>query len=111
MTDDMTSGGSPEPVVRKKSLIKQISEGICGHCRKPRGQHSKKNMMRCLYTSDYNLYHAVIKIQEMEKLLEELKKKVKEVKPKRKKVNKAIQSSESENLNAQAMGKDPVDVR
>ena len=51
---------------RKKSLIKQISEGICGHCGKPRGNHSKKNLLRCLYTSDYNLYHAILKIKELE---------------------------------------------
>ena len=110
---------SEQPEVRKKSLIKEISEGICGHCRKPRGQHSKKNMLRCLYTSDYNLYHAVLKIQELEsklkesaELQEESKKIIdKEVKKKRKTKKKTIESKESENLNAQAVGKDPDDVR
>ena len=42
-----------EKEIRKKSLIKTISEGVCGHCRKPRGEHSKKNMLRCFYTSYY----------------------------------------------------------
>ena len=81
---------------RKKSLIKQISEGICGHCRKPRGEHSKKNLLRCLYTSDYNLYHAILKIKELEEQMEDKKKK---------NTKKSIESVESENLNALAVGK------
>ena len=80
---------------RKKSLIKQISEGTCGHCRKPRGDHSKKNLLRCLYTSDYNLYHAILKIKELEEKMGKSKKKTK----------KSIESIESENLNALAMGR------
>ena len=82
--------------IRKKSLIKQISEGVCGHCRKPRGDHSKKNLLRCLYTSDYNLYHAILKIKELEEQIEDKKKK---------NTKKSIESVESENLNALAMGK------
>ena len=81
--------------IRKKSLIKQISEGICGHCRKPRGDHSKKNLLRCLYTSDYNLYHAILKIKELEEQIED----------KKKKNMKSIESVESENLNALAVGR------
>ena len=80
---------------RKKSLIKQISEGICGHCRKPRGEHSKKNLLRCLYTSDYNLYRAILKIKELEEPM----------KDKKKKNIKSIESVESENLNALAVGR------
>ena len=81
--------------IRKKSLIKQISEGTCGHCRKPRGEHSKKNLLRCLYTSDYNLYHAILKIKELEEQIED----------KKKKNMKSIESVESENLNALAVGR------
>ena len=88
---------------RKKSLIKTISEGVCGHCRKPRGEHSRKNMLRCFYTSDYNLYHAILKIKELEKQIEDMGKKKKKI--------KNINSKESENLNALATGKDPDDVQ
>ena len=80
---------------RKKSLIKQISEGICGHCRKPRGEHSKKNLLRCLYTSDYNLYRAILKIKELEEKMGKSGNNNK----------KSIESIESENLNALAMGR------
>ena len=79
---------------RKKSLIKQISEGTCGHCRKPRGEHSKKNLLRCLYTSDYNLYHAILKIRELEEKIG---------KSGNKNNMKSIESTESENLNALAV--------
>jgi len=90
--------------VRKKSLIKTISEGVCGHCKKPRGEHSRKNLLRCFYTSDYNLYHAILKIKELEKQIEDMGKK-------KKKNTKSIESIESENLNALATGKDPHDVQ
>ena len=83
---------------RKKSLIKQISEGTCGHCGKPRGEHSKKNLLRCFYTSDYNLYHAILKIKELEEQIEGMVKKKRSTK-------KSIESSESENLNALAVGR------
>ena len=89
---------------RKKSLIKTISEGVCGHCKKPRGEHSRKNLLRCFYTSDYNLYHAILKIKELEKQIEDMGKK-------KKKNTKSIESIESENLNALATGKDPHDVQ
>ena len=86
--------------IRKKSLIKQISEGICGHCRKPRGDHSKKNLLRCLYTSDYNLYHAILKIKELEeqvkikeKEAEKLAKKLKTFKKPDEHFNKIYNSS------------------
>ena len=90
--------------VRKKSLIKTISEGVCGHCKMPRGEHSRKNLLRCFYTSDYNLNHANLKIKELEKQIEDMGKK-------KKKNTKSIESIESENLNALATGKDPHDVQ
>lgn len=56
------------------SVIKQIARTECWHCKKPRGEHSRKNLMRCLYATEYNLYHATIKIQNMNREIEELKK-------------------------------------
>ena len=99
----MNEEQAKEKETRKKSLIKTISEGVCGHCRKPRGEHSRKNMLRCFYTSDYNLYHAILKIKELEKQIEDMGKKKKKI--------KNINSKESENLNALATGKDPHDVQ
>jgi GTP1/Obg family GTP-binding protein len=99
----MNEEQAKEKETRKKSLIKTISEGVCGHCRKPRGEHSRKNMLRCFYTSDYNLYHAILKIKELEKQIEDMGKKKKKI--------KNINSKESENLNALATGKDPDDVQ
>ena len=101
----MNEEQAKEKEVRKKSLIKTISEGICGHCRKPRGEHSRKNLLRCFYTSDYNLYHAILKINELEKQIEDMGKK------KKKTIEKTIESKESENLNALVTGKDPDDVQ
>jgi len=101
----MNEEQAKEKEIRKKSLIKTISEGVCGHCRKPRGEHSKKNMLRCFYTSDYNLYHAIIKIKELEKQIKDMEKK------KKRKTKKSIESKESENLNALATKKDPDDVQ
>jgi len=99
----MNEEQAKEKETRKKSLIKTISEGVCGHCRKPRGEHSRKNLLRCFYTSDYNLYHAILKIKELEKQIEDMGKKKKKI--------KNINSKESENLNALATGKDPDDVQ
>jgi len=59
---------------RPKSVIKQIAGSECWHCHQPRGEHSKKNLMRCLYATEYNLYHATKKIQSMDKELKDLKK-------------------------------------
>ena len=94
----MNEEQAKEKEVRKKSLIKTISEGMCGHCKKPRGEHSRKNMLRCFYTSDYNLYHAILKIKELEEQIEGMVKKKRSTK-------KSIESSESENLNALAVGR------
>lgn len=44
----------------------QIAIRICPHCRSEYGKHSKKNFIRCLYTADYNLYNATIKIHDLE---------------------------------------------
>ena len=101
----MNEEQAKEKEVRKKSLIKTISEGICGHCKKPRGEHSRKNLLRCFYTSDYNLYHAILKINELEKQIEDIGKK------KKKTIEKTIESKESENSNALVTGKDPDDIQ
>ena len=101
----MNEEQAKEKEVRKKSLIKTISEGMCGHCKKPRGEHSRKNMLRCFYTSDYNLYHAILKINELEKQIEDKGEK------KKKNIRKSIETKESENLNALVTGKDPDDVQ
>ena len=101
----MNEEQAKEKEVRKKSLIKTISEGICGHCKKPRGEHSRKNLLRCFSTSDYNLYHAIMKINELEKQIEDMGNK------KEKTIEKSIESRESENLNALMMGKDPDDIQ
>ena len=101
----MNEEQAKEKEVRKKSLIKTISEGMCGHCKKPRGEHSRKNLLRCFYTSDYNLYHAILKINELEKQIEDMGKK------KKKTIEKTIESKESENLNALVTGKDPDDIQ
>jgi len=98
----MNEEQAKEKEVRKKSLIKTISEGICGHCKKPRGEHSRKNLLRCFYTSDYNLYHAILKINELEKQIEAMGEKT---------IRKSIETKESENLNALVTGKDPDDVQ
>ncbi len=53
----------------------QISRQKCGHCKKEYGKHSKKGFMKCLYTANYNLYHAYEKLNGIE---EETKKKAQE---------------------------------
>lgn len=54
-------------MIKPKSAIKQIADNECWHCKKPRGEHSRKNLLRCLYATEYNLYRAVVKIQELTK--------------------------------------------
>jgi len=52
--------------------LKQIATKTCPHCGKQYGDgggkkgHSKKQFMKCLYTANYNLYNAVLKIKELE---------------------------------------------
>tara|TARA_R110002020_G_scaffold42971_4_gene125344 strand:+ start:9094 stop:9297 length:204 start_codon:yes stop_codon:yes gene_type:complete len=62
-----------------ESVIKQIQNKKCWHCDNIISEHSKKNLMRCHYATEINLYKAVKKIGEMSKELEEFKSK-KEVK-------------------------------
>lgn len=50
---------------KPKSVIKQIELNDCWHCKKPRGEHSRKNLLRCLYATEFNLYKAVQKIHEL----------------------------------------------
>ena len=54
-----------------KSLIKKIAEANCWHCGEPRGEHSKKNLMRCHYATEVNLYKAVLRLREIDKDKEE----------------------------------------
>ena len=57
----------------EKSVIKQIQEKKCWHCDKIINEHSRKNLMRCHYATEVNLYKAIQKIGDMSKELEELK--------------------------------------
>ncbi len=43
----------------------QIASKQCPHCKKTYGKHSKKGFMKCLYTANYNLYNAVMEIQDL----------------------------------------------
>jgi len=52
----------------KSSVLKQISKDKCGQCNEPRQEHSKKNMIRCMYRADAYLYQALLKINELNKL-------------------------------------------
>lgn len=56
------------------SVLKQISHDKCGQCNVPRQEHSKKNMIRCMYKADATLFQALTKIIELEKQIEILKK-------------------------------------
>lgn len=55
----------------KSSVLKQISKDKCGQCNEPRQEHSKKNMIRCMYRADAYLYQAVLKINEITKKLKD----------------------------------------
>jgi len=52
----------------KSSVLKQISKDKCGQCNEPRQEHSKKNMIRCMYRADAYLYQALLKINDLNKL-------------------------------------------
>lgn len=54
-----------------KSVIKMIQEKNCWHCGKKIDDHSRKNLMRCHYATEVNLYKAIHKIGELAKKLEE----------------------------------------
>jgi len=53
-----------------KSVIKQIQTKTCWHCGEIINDHSKKNLMRCHYATEFNLYKAIQKIGDMSKKLE-----------------------------------------
>ena len=55
----------------KSSVLKQISKDKCGQCNEPRQEHSKKNMIRCMYRADAYLYQALLKINELNKFKED----------------------------------------
>ena len=52
----------------KSSVLKQISQDKCGQCNEIRQEHSKKNMIRCMYRADAYLYQALLKINDLNKL-------------------------------------------
>ncbi len=52
----------------KSSVLRQISKDKCGQCNESRQEHSKKNMIRCMYRADAYLYQALLKINELNKL-------------------------------------------
>ncbi len=54
--------------------LKQVAGHKCPHCQTEYGEHSKKQFLRCLYTSDYNFY----KLAEEHNMLIEEYKKIKE---------------------------------
>ena len=56
--------GRPTPP-NKVGLQKQISTDKCGQCGVPREDHSKKNMIRCMFKADATLYEAIVKIDEL----------------------------------------------
>ena len=46
--------------------LKKISGHSCPHCKKEYGDHSKKQFLRCLYTSDYNFYKLVTEFNNLQ---------------------------------------------
>ena len=50
-----------------KSIIKMIQEKKCWHCGEKIDDHSRKNLMRCHYATEINLYKAIQKIGELAK--------------------------------------------
>jgi hypothetical protein len=55
--------------------LKKVAEHKCPHCEKDYGRHSKKQFLRCLYTSDYHLYDLIQKYNELQAKHNELTKK------------------------------------
>jgi len=53
------------------SYLNQISKDNCGQCNKPRGDHSKKNMIRCMAKADGSLYQAILENQSLKKQIGE----------------------------------------
>lgn len=51
--------------------LKEIGKRKCPHCKEEYGEHSKKQFLRCLYTSDYNFFHLA---ERYNMLIEEYKK-------------------------------------
>jgi len=55
--------------VKPKSLMKQITELNCAQCNTPRGEHSKKKAIRCMYQADYRLYQTMQRAETAERIL------------------------------------------
>jgi|ETNmetMinimDraft_29_1059903.scaffolds.fasta_scaffold269333_1 hypothetical protein len=66
MREEASKNGRPSGL-KDASIIKQISSDKCGQCGIPREDHSKKNMIRCMFKADATLYEAIVKIDELEK--------------------------------------------
>lgn len=52
-------------------VLKTVGSRKCPHCKNEYGSHSKKQFLRCLYTSDYNYYNLA---QQYNTLIEEFQK-------------------------------------
>ncbi len=46
-------------------VLKKVGNHKCPHCKNEYGLHSKKQFLRCLYTSDYNYYNLAQKYNEL----------------------------------------------
>ena len=58
-------------------VLKQVSSRKCPHCKDEYGDHSKKQFLRCLYTSDYNFYELATKYNQLVEKYNQLEEKVK----------------------------------
>jgi len=54
--------------------LKKVAGHKCPHCQKDYGEHSKKQFLRCLYTSDYHLYELITKHNELQEKYNKLTK-------------------------------------
>lgn len=45
--------------------LRVIATKQCPHCKKDYGDHSKKGLLRCLYTANYNLYNVVMEYNKL----------------------------------------------
>jgi len=55
-------------------ILRQIAIQKCAQCKKEYGKHSKKGFMKCLYTANYNLYDAIIRMDQLNQTINELQK-------------------------------------
>lgn len=45
--------------------LRVIATKQCPQCKKDYGDHSKKGLLRCLYTANYNLYNVVMEYNKL----------------------------------------------